>query len=153
MKHITKILSYLKFKVCQALIWLKIINSKTIEFEGKEIRLLRYKDKWVFPQVTTYSYGLGSPMAIILHVYEDGVFEPYCDVTKNIPDGGRDTGCQFIDTNNNGDYILKWLEKNKFGKCTGKVIECGFCKYPEFNFYKGKNFRIYKKLTEELTNN
>lgn len=151
MKNIKNILSYLKYWVCQALTWLKPLKSKTIVMNGKEIPLLWYKGKWMLPEITTYSHGLGNPIAMLLHIFEDGYFEPYCDITKNIPDGGRSVGCQFIDTNNNDDDILDWLERNKFGIRTGKVIERGFsCKYPEFNFYKGKNFHRYKKLTEEF---
>ena len=39
-----------------------------------------------------------------------------------------------IDTNNNGDKILAFLEENGFGKATGHTLQSGFCEYPVFHF-------------------
>lgn len=40
----------------------------------------------------------------------------------------------FIDTNNNGNEIINWLEQNGLGFATGKLMPSGFCIYPEFEF-------------------
>lgn len=42
--------------------------------------------------------------------------------------------CSFIDTNNNGNGIVAWLEANKLGKLTGRTEVSGYCVYPEFKF-------------------
>lgn len=124
------------------------MKTKQVTIDGKELKLIRYKKVWVFPLVTTYQEGLGSPIAILLQSYHNGGLEYYSDVTVNL-DSERSAGCQFIDTNNNGDQILDWLEENKFGERTGRTGKSGFCTYPEFNFYKGETFREYKKFCNE----
>lgn len=117
---------------------------KTKTIEGHEYKLLRYNGMWVFPIVSTYEYGMGSPIAIMLYVLENEHLEYYGDVTVNLPECNRSSGCQFIDTNNNDVSIIDWLEENNFGKRTGKFGESGFCKYQEFDFYQGQAFHEYK---------
>ncbi len=39
-----------------------------------------------------------------------------------------------IDTNNNGQKILDFLQRNGFGTCTGRTMHSGFCLYPVFQF-------------------
>jgi len=126
------------------------METKTVTIEGREYKLLRYKKEWVFPVITTYEHGLGSPIALILLYLEDESLELYTDVTVNLPECTRSAGCQFINTNNNGEDILDWLENNQFGKRTGKTGESGYCTYPEFNFYAGKQYWEYKQINEEL---
>ena len=41
---------------------------------------------------------------------------------------------QFIDTNNNGEDIIQWLEDNKIGTNGRFAMESGFCTYPLFRF-------------------
>lgn len=127
-------------------------STKLITFNGQEFKLLRYQDEWVFPMVEYYSHGLGSPIVLSLHSYnmKENEFEPYTDITVNLPDCKRSAGCQFIDTNNNDPSILDWLEKNDFGYHTGKTGQSGFCTFPEFNFYAGKQFMEYKALCDKL---
>lgn len=126
------------------------METKTITLHGKVFKLIRYKNNWVFPIIDTYEYGLGSPIAIMLYSYKNHEFDYYADITVNLPDCQRSAGCQFIDTNNNGDEIVDWLEENGFGKRTGNFETSGFCTYPEFNFYIGETFQEYKKLNDAL---
>lgn len=121
-----------------------------IEYEGMLLPLLQYRGKSIFPLVTTYKEGLGSPIAIQLYSLTDGEPEYYGNVTVNIPGAPRSAGCQFIDTNNNDDKIVDWLEENGFGIRTGKHVNSGFCNYPEFNFYSGEQFRKYRAISEKL---
>lgn len=125
------------------------MKTKTIDIEGKEYTLLRYKGKWVIPQIAAYVHGLGSPIYFGLLYLSKKRLEPYTDVTVNLPNQRRGTGCQFIDTNNNDESILDWLEENGFRERTGSYGHSGFCSYPEFDFYKGERFFEYKKLYEE----
>lgn len=127
-------------------------RTKLINFNGNKLKLLRYQDEWIFPVITYYQSGLGSPIAMDLYAYdnEENEFEPYTGVTVNIQQAKRGTGCQFIDTNNNNSSILDWLEDNNFGKRTGNTVNSGFCNYPEFDFYIGKQFMEYKAVNENM---
>lgn len=126
------------------------METKTIIIEGREFNLIRFKNKWVFPFITTYECGLGSPIAFILYYLVGESLEYYTCITVNLPECKRSVGCQFIDTNNNDSNILDWLEENKFGERTNRTSTSGFCTYPEFDFYKGEKFHEYKKMSENL---
>jgi hypothetical protein len=126
------------------------MKTKAITIESIEYTLLGYKGEWVFPRIATYADGLGSPICMELLQLAGGCLEPYTVVTVNLPGCDRRAGCQFVDTNNNGDDILDWLESNGFGKRTGNYGRSGFCAYPEFNFYAGETFREYKAINDRL---
>lgn len=130
-------------------------NQKTtmlITFNGMNLKLLRYNKVWVFPSIQYYSDGLGSPIALDLYSYDTKKkeFDLYTGITVNLPNAERSAGCQFINTNNNDPSILDWLEKNDFGKRTGKSAQSGCCTYPEFNFYAGKQFMEYKAVNDKM---
>ena len=65
--------------------------------------------------------------------HEDGFPEPWSDLTVNlgIP---CPKNCAFIDTNNNGEDIISWLQNNHLGYLTGRRGQSGHCIYPEFCF-------------------
>lgn len=93
-------------------------------------------------------YGKNHPMTFQLANYadngtlyvglitnEEGYPEPWSNLTVNLDDSSRcKPNCAFIDTNNNGDEILDWLETNGFGEQTGRIAFSGWCIYPEFEF-------------------
>ena len=61
----------------------------------------------------------------------------YTCVTVNLVDEDlTNENCAFIDTNNNGDEIVRWLNTNSLGKFTGAIGISGYCMYPEFEFSK-----------------
>lgn len=75
------------------------------------------------------------------HYYEDEApefsgMDHYCTATVNL------YKLPFlqstIDTNNNGDKMLDFLEKNGFGKRTGLAIPSGYCIFPVFEFNADK---------------
>ena len=91
-------------------------------------------------------YGTNHPMTFHLANYaengnlyvglltnEEGYPEPWQNLTVNLS-----VSCEpnraYIDTNNNGNRILDWLETNGLGKQTGIVRSSGWCFYPEFEF-------------------
>lgn len=125
------------------------METKKINLDGKDRILYRYNKNWILPVFDIYEVGIGSPIFLALYSYKKRELEPYTTVTVNLPDCSRGAGCQFIDTNKNGEDILGWLEENGFGILTGNFGQSGFCKYPEFNFYKGERFWEYKKSLEE----
>lgn len=74
----------------------------------------------------------------IIAVDSEGFEEPFASLTRNIPcDFGlaNDT-MQFIDTNNLGNDIIKWLAKNNITRPTGLAWPSGFCMYPLYEFTK-----------------
>ena len=93
-------------------------------------------------------YGKNHPMTFQLANYadngslyvglitnEEGYPEPWSNLTVNLAESSRcKPNCAYIDTNNNGDSIVDWLETNGFGEFTGRVGFSGFCIYPEFEF-------------------
>ena len=91
---------------------------------------MNYEGNQVKPQFTTYQNN--GRLALMLIDTEYG--ETYSVLTVNLDDDISNERCAFLDTNNCGDYVLTWLEKNNFGKWTGKWGLSGFCSYPEFEF-------------------
>lgn len=63
---------------------------------------------------------------------ELGGMVPYTDITVNTID--MPYLFSAIDTNNNGEEIVAFLEENGFGEDTGKVVSSGYCIYPVFKF-------------------
>lgn len=49
-------------------------------------------------------------------------------------DAPQTKNCAYIDVNNCGEDIIKWLEENGLGKVTGLKAQSGFVTYPEFMF-------------------
>lgn len=65
--------------------------------------------------------------------------ENFGDLTVNIDDSdimANDSDTQFIDTNNLGNEITKWLEKENIAKPTRLIGYSGFCSYPLYKFTK-----------------
>lgn len=84
------------------------------------------------------TFNLGNYMAndnlyVELITGIDGYYEPWSDLTVNL-DTKCAENCAFIDTNNNGDEIIDWLEAHGLGTTTGRYKASGFCVYPEFEF-------------------
>lgn len=79
--------------------------------------------------------------------YGEEYFEPYCDITVNLP-GEMISGenCAFVDTNN-APFITEFLEKNGLAEPTGLFGFSGWCAYPEYRFDLEK---ISKNLPKEI---
>ena len=87
------------------------IRERSVEVDGMTLTLLHKDGKWVFPLVTYYQHGLGTPLclALLAYVEDSNEFESETVITVNLPGAERSAGCQFIDTNNNGEEVLDWL--------------------------------------------
>lgn len=94
------------------------IRERSVEVDGMTLTLLHKDGKWVFPLVTYYQHGLGTPLclALLAYVEDSNEFESETVITVNLPGAERSAGCQFIDTNNNGEEVLDWLML--YGLCT-----------------------------------
>ena len=79
-------------------------------------------------------------MSLLSYDEELQAWDQYGTVTVNI------TQLPFlysaIDTNNNGEQIIAFLEENGFGHATGHMLQSGFCTYPVFRFDEDMLIRI-----------
>ena len=84
---------------------------------------------------TKDNYTDGNKLYVGLLTDADGFLEPYADVTVNVEDfTPKNENCALIDTNNLGNDIVFWLQKNGLGHSTARWGYSGFCSYPEFEF-------------------
>ena len=63
-------------------------------------------------------------------------WEPWSDVTVNLPDIHLDKDEAFINVNNCAPEIIKALKKAKLIKDTNVVMSSGYCIYPLYKFTK-----------------
>lgn len=86
----------------------------------------------VVPKINTYANN--NNLYVGLDGYDDeySCWDPYCDVTVNV--GKLPFLESAIDTNNNGNKIIAFLEHNGFGRLTGKMLPSGYCWFPVFRF-------------------
>lgn len=79
--------------------------------------------------------------------HDDGYIQPWSSLTVNLSVKCKPNRA-FIDTNNNGNEIVAWLEQNGLGKATGNLMPSGWCVYPEFEFDMDK---LMEHVTEDYT--
>ena len=81
-------------------------------------------------------YACGKHLAIEMIYWdtEDKMWLPWSTLTVNLPQYGLSENYAFIDTNNNGEEIVKWLEKNNLAKFQDGYGYSGMCAYPLFYF-------------------
>lgn len=92
-------------------------------------------DVVLYPSIAIYGNGV----LCLNFEYDDpesGEREFFCRATVNIR--SLPYLHSALDTNNNGDKIVDFLEMNGFGKAIGVSLESGFCVYPVFKFNKAK---------------
>ena len=61
-------------------------------------------------------------------------YMPYASLTVNIPWEACNDNHAFVDTNNCGEKMLKWIIDNNLGMQTGRFVRSGHCAYPEVHF-------------------
>lgn len=86
----------------------------------------------VFPELDVYRST--DNLYVRLKAYDEDLedIDHYCDVTVSIFE--LPFLQSTIDTNNNGDKMVKFLEENGFGVATGTKLPSGRCWYPVFQF-------------------
>lgn len=115
--------------------------------ENKENRLpdmrpgFEYTDSFgdnyiLYPEFSMYTNNKNLFLGFEYYDSEWEDIDSYCDATVNI------FKLPFlhsaIDTNNNGDKIIDFLERNGFGERTGQFIPSGYCMFPVFKFNEEK---------------
>lgn len=83
--------------------------------------------------LTISKYTENNNLAIFMTSYEEGYPEPWSNLTVNLSEK-LPLDFAYVDTNNNGQEILKWIEDNKLGKFTGVMKRSGYCTYPLYTF-------------------
>ena len=89
---------------------------------------------------------MNGKLAVAMEYYDKDYeqFMPYAVLTVNLVGEICGENCAFVDTNNLGEKIIKWLVDNNLGKPTGRYGKSGFCTYPEVKF----NMDEVKKYVE-----
>lgn len=79
---------------------------------------------------------LNDRLLIAMLYYDSDVkqYMPYASLTVNIPWAPCGSDSAFVDTNNCGEKILKWITDNNLGVETGRYVRSGYCAYPEVHF-------------------
>ena len=97
-----------------------------------EFDLVKYGRAWpIYYDIAKYCEN--DNLAIQLFSDSEGYTEPWSTLTTNLseklfPD------CAYVDINNNGEEIIKWISDNKFGVPTGRNCQSGRCVYPLYRF-------------------
>lgn len=106
----------------------------------------------LFPVYYEFNRSLG----ILLCKKYKGIDDDAISITCCL-DAPQKKNCVYIDVNNCGKNIVKWLEENGLGKATGRKVKSGFVIYPEFMFdeevlrsYTNGFYEQYLKWQEEL---
>lgn len=124
-----------------------------------EERKLMYKIGGQMRQVQLYPvcYTYNRSLGICLCKKGRGIDDEDTLTITRCLDAPQTRNCAYIDVNNCGPEIIKWLEKNKLGKVTGQEVQSGFVTYPEFMFdetilqeYMNEYYAQYLKWQKEL---
>ena len=79
---------------------------------------------------------IGEKLAIAIEYYDSEyhALMPYATLTVNLAGEKCEKDCAFVDTNNLGEKILRWIADNNLGAPTGRYASSGYCAYPEVKF-------------------
>lgn len=84
------------------------------------------------------TYSSNETLAVEMVVVNDKgeMVEPWNMLTVNIDSSNvlANDKRAFIDTNNNGEEIIQWLEENKIATSKGVYGQSGWCSYPLYEF-------------------
>ena len=79
-----------------------------------------------------YSHYVDNETLAVVLVEKD-TFEPFADITVNLPISMATKTLAYVDTNNS-EWVEKFLKDNKIAKPTGEYGFSGFCSYPLYEF-------------------
>ena len=84
-------------------------------------------------KISSYEEGGSLDIAMLYYDIDFKTDMPYGVLTVNLCQE-LEPDCAFVDTNNCGENIMRFIEDNKIGVPTGKTARSGFCTYPEVKF-------------------
>lgn len=95
-------------------------------------------------KVRTSSYKHGGGLAVLLDYKAFDLWMPFGVLTVNLEDFPTENNNAFVDTNNFGEDIVRWVVENGLGELTGRLGYSGYCCYPEvaFNIDKIKETEV-----------
>ena len=82
-----------------------------------------------------FSFYSNYNFAVVMNDFSEGYAQPFATLTVNL-DTKEKPYHAFIDVNNLGPDIIKWLEKNNLATLTGVTRNSGYVSYPEVKFNK-----------------
>lgn len=83
-------------------------------------------------QLVFQMYSEGN-LGIEMYTHKYGEVESWGMLTVNLY-GKCPKDCAFIDTNDNGPEIMRWIKRHGLGHPTGHTSQSGYCTYPEVQF-------------------
>lgn len=101
--------------------------------------MLKFKSRWMDEaldaKLVVDNYVDGGGVYIGLWVNEDGYFEPWCDVTVNLPYSRLplDDGEAYVDVNNCPE-LERFITENGLGESLHIIGSSGWCSYPLYRF-------------------
>lgn len=84
-------------------------------------------------QLCVSAYCDNGSLAIVMNDWASGEEEPWNVLTVNL-DSACPMDCAYIDTNNNGEEILPWIDRHGLAAPTGRYGYSSYCRYPEYRF-------------------
>ena len=99
--------------------------NATIKMGGKKHALLFLKAR--------YQKNDNLAIQVFSKIEEQDSWEPWCNLTVNLPEHTIDGNKAFLDTNNCSEEIIEWLLENGHANIIGKA-QSGYCIYPLAEF-------------------
>ena len=99
--------------------------NATINMNGKKHTLLFLKAR--------YQNNDNLAIQVLSKIKEQDRWEPWCNLTVNLPSHTLEKNKAFLDTNNCSEEIINWLLENGHANVIGKA-KSGYCIYPLVEF-------------------
>ena len=119
-------------------------KEATADYRNSFYYASSFGDITVYPRLSMYRDSDNLYVGMDYYDAEQGVLDFYGDVTVNISE--LPYLHSTIDTNNNGNRILDFLEDKGFGQRTGEFLPSGYCRFPVFRF----NEEMIQKLDPQV---
>lgn len=126
------------------------------------VNILEEEPRKFFPYESTWGGIYSITLAMNRYIENDNLYlamgafdedlqglDHFADITVNV--GALPYLQSAIDTNNNGDKIMDFLQENGFGTPTGRTIRSGFCSFPVFKFNPDKLMEILPQQFKEYS--
>lgn len=102
-------------------------ERKTYDYRGK------YGDAYKV-RFSVERYDVDGSLAVTMDCDSGGWWEPYATLTVNLGSPLAGDTSAFIDTNNMGQDVVRWLEEHGIAHATGEEAKSGYCTYPLMEF-------------------
>ena len=139
------------------LFFARVINEVKSAQEAEKGRWMTYEGYsgtyQVVPKLGIYENGHNLYLCLDAFDQDFGGYDFFADITVNLDYGTMPYLHSAIDTNNNGQEVIEFLEKNGFGQSTGVRLPSGYISFPMFQFNEQKLREIDPQVFEEYAKN